>query len=160
MDHLAAPAAQEPEQKPPKETPKAKPPKAEKQDAAPMQQEKGVKEQQKKAHEQSKQESKEPKQLGGKNEQPAARSARIPDRDFKAHFGKPHTFKAQQVIATTEIVPNQTRFVYVGYTFVFVDPWPSDWLLTDDCYIDYVDGEYFLLDPFHPGIQVALLVVG
>jgi len=46
------------------------------------------------------------------------------------------------------------------YTFIFLDPWPAEWLLTDDCYIDYIDGEYFLLDAFHPGIRLALFVVG
>ena len=84
---------------------------------------------------------------------------RIPDNDFKTHFGGSHRFKAQRVITTTTVVVNQTRFSYSGYTFVFLDPWPSGWLLTDDCYIDYIDGGYYLLDPFHPGIQVSLNVV-
>ena len=84
---------------------------------------------------------------------------RIPDKDFHAHFGQAHKFKAQRVITTTNVVVNQTRFAYSGYTFVFLEPWPAGWLLTDDCYIDYVDGGYYLLDPFHPGIQVSLNVV-
>jgi hypothetical protein len=85
---------------------------------------------------------------------------RIPDKDFKAHFGQEHKFSVKQVITTTTIVPNQTRFVYTGYTFVFVDPWPAGWAMDDDCYIDYVDGGYFLLDPLHPGVQIALTIVG
>jgi len=40
-----------------------------------------------------------------------------------------------------------------------VDAWPVDWAYTDDCYIDYVDGEYFLFDLLHPGIRVAVFVV-
>lgn len=144
------PKPQEP--RPARPTPEANPPKAETEQTAPKQQAKPNKEQPKKDKKQSKAEQKEQAQAAGKG-------TRIPDRDFKAHFGKAHTFKAQQVITTTRIVPHETRFVYSGYTFVFVDPWPEGWLLTDDCYIDYVDGDYFLLDPFHPGVQVALIVV-
>jgi hypothetical protein len=140
------------EPRPANPTPEVKPPKAETQQPVPKQQAKPDKEQPNKDKKQSKEERKEQKQTAGKG-------ARIPDRDFKAHFGKAHTFKAQQVITTTAIVPHETRFMYSGYTFMFVDPWPAGWLLTDDCYIDDLDGEYFLLDPFHPGIQVALIVV-
>jgi outer membrane biosynthesis protein TonB len=91
---------------------------------------------------------------------PAGKGAHIPDPQFKAHFGKQHTFAVTRVLTTTTIVPNQTQFVYVGYTFIFLDPWPAEWLFTDECYIDYVDDEYFLFDVFHPGIRIALFVVG
>lgn len=91
---------------------------------------------------------------------PAGKSARIPDPQFKANFGKQHAFKVNQVITTTTIVPNQTQFVVAGFTFLFLDPWPADWLFTDECYIDFVEDEYFLFDVFHPGIRVALFVVG
>jgi hypothetical protein len=91
---------------------------------------------------------------------PAGRSARIPDNDFKAHFGRPHSFAVRQVVTTTRIVPNQTQFAYGGYTFIFLDPWPDDWTPTDDCYIDYEDGEYFLIDLAHPGVRIALSIMG
>jgi hypothetical protein len=87
-------------------------------------------------------------------------SGRIADNDFKAHFGHEHKFSARQVVTTTTIVPNQTRFVYTGYTFVFADPWPAGWAVDDDCYIDYIDGQYYFLDLAHPGVQVALTIVG
>jgi hypothetical protein len=90
---------------------------------------------------------------------PAEKSAHIPDPQFRANFGRQHTFAVNRVITTTTIVPNQTQFVFAGYTFIFLDPWPADWLFTDDCYIDYLDGEYFLFDALHPGIRVALFVV-
>ena len=51
------------------------------------------------------------------------------------------------------------RFEYSGYTFVLVDPWPPEWAYSDDCYIDDVDGEYFLFDMRHPGAQLALILV-
>jgi len=87
--------------------------------------------------------------------QPAGQSARIPDDKFRAHFGRSHTFHAQR----PEIVDGQPRFQYGGYSFILVDAWPADWAYTDDCYIDYVDGEYFLFDLLHPGMRIALTVV-
>jgi hypothetical protein len=92
--------------------------------------------------------------------QPAGAHGRISDNDYKVHFGRPHSFTVRQVVTTTRIVPNQTQFVYGGYTFIFLAPWPSDWVLTDDCYIDYIDGEYVLIDLAHPGMQIALEIAG
>jgi hypothetical protein len=86
---------------------------------------------------------------------PAGKSARIPDDKFRAQFGRSHTFRAQR----PEVVDGQPRFQYGGYSFVLIDAWPVDWAYTDDCYIDYVDGEYFLFDLLHPGIRIALTVV-
>lgn len=173
---VSSAARQEP--KPPKEQPEAKPPKAEKQETHEHSKEAGKqqreeeqkqpKEQQKREKEQQKREAKEQQKQAKEQHhasdrhahaRPAGKSAHIPDPQFKAHFGRPHPFTIKRVIRTTTIVPNQTRFVYSGYTFIFLDPWPTVWLLTDDCYIDYVDEEYFLFDVFHPGIRVALFVV-
>jgi hypothetical protein len=90
----------------------------------------------------------------GKSRQPS-RSARIPDDKFRAHFGRSHTVVINQPV----IVEGQPRFQFGGYWFVISDPWPAEWAYTDDCYIDYVDGEYFLFDLLHPGVRVALFVV-
>ena len=89
---------------------------------------------------------------------PAGKSGHIPDQKFKASFGHQHRFAARQVIQTTTVVAGQTQFVYSGFTFIILDPWPSDWLYTDDCYIDYEDDDYFLVDLLHPGIRIALFV--
>jgi hypothetical protein len=80
---------------------------------------------------------------------------RIPDDKFRAHFGRQHTL----VINKTTIVNGQPRFQYSGYWFTIVDPWPVGWAYTDQCYIDYIDGQYFLFDLLHPGVQVAIVVV-
>jgi outer membrane biosynthesis protein TonB len=136
-----------PETKLPEPQPETKPPKTEKQEVPQPSKEKPAHEE----HGTSMQQGKA---------RPSGKSAHIPDPQFKAHFGKQHTFAVNRVVTTTTIVPNQTQFVYTGYTFIFLDPWPADWLFTDDCYIDYVDDEYFLFDAFHPGIRVALFVVG
>jgi DNA mismatch repair ATPase MutL len=86
---------------------------------------------------------------------PAGKGAHIPDEKFRAQFGRGHTFVAQRPV----IVEGQPRFQYSGYSFVLVDAWPADWTYTDDCYIDYIDGEYFLFDLRHPGVRIALFVV-
>jgi hypothetical protein len=80
---------------------------------------------------------------------------RIPDDKFRAHFGRQHTL----VINKTTVVNGQPRFQYSGYWFTIVDPWPVGWAYTDQCYIDYIDGQYFLFDLLHPGVQVAITVV-
>jgi TolA-binding protein len=82
------------------------------------------------------------------------RGGHIPDNQFRAHFGRSHSFRAQTVI-----VSGQPQFQYSGYTFELVDAWPAGWVYTDDCYIDYIDGEYFLFDLLHPGIRIAVFVV-
>lgn len=83
------------------------------------------------------------------------RGRRIPDEQFHARFGHDHHFRAQGVI-----VAGQSQFQYSGYTFQLVDPWPAGWAYTDDCYIDYIDGEYFLFDLLHPGVRIAVFVIG
>ncbi len=82
------------------------------------------------------------------------RGGRIPDKQFHAHFGQQHHFRAQGVI-----VAGQPRFQYGGYSFQLVQAWPAGWAYTDDCYIDYIDGQYFLIDLLHPGIEIPLIVV-
>jgi hypothetical protein len=109
---------------------------------------------------QQEQKSQEQPKAGHEHARPAGKSAHIPDPKFKANFGRQHAFKVNKVITTTTIVPNQTQFVYSGYTFIFLDPWPAGWLFTDDCYVDFIGDEYVLIDVFHPGVQVALFVVG
>jgi hypothetical protein len=63
------------------------------------------------------------------------------------------------VINKTTVVNGQPRFQYSGYWFTIVDPWPVGWAYTDQCYIDYIDGQYFLFDLLHPGVQIAITVV-
>ena len=155
--HEVPPPPRQPEVSPPRRQQEAKPPKTERQEEPQPSKERKKeekKEQKKAAHEQHGTSAEHGKA------RPAGKGAHIPDPQFKAHFGNQHKFVVNRVLTTTTVVPNQTQFVYVGYTFIFVDPWPSDWLFTDDCYIDYVDDEYFLFDVFHPGVRVALFVVG
>ena len=78
----------------------------------------------------------------------------IPADKFRAQFGRQHRFTVHQTM-----VEGQPRFQYGGYWFTVVDSWPIEWTNTDECYIDDVDGEYFLFDLAHPGSSIALIVV-
>jgi hypothetical protein len=93
----------------------------------------------------------------GRNMQAAGgqRGGHIPDDKFRGSFGRQHTFVIHQ--ATT--VQGQPGFQYGGYSFILADGWPAGWAYTDDCYVDYIDGEYFLFDLLHPGVRIALIVI-
>ena len=84
----------------------------------------------------------------------AGKRGHIPDDKFREHFGRQHTVVIRQPV----IVEGQPRFQFGGYWFVISDPWPAGWAYSDQCYIDYVDGEYFLFDLLHPGVRIALFV--
>jgi hypothetical protein len=88
------------------------------------------------------------------NARPAGKSQHIPDDKFRQNFGREHVV----VINRPVIVEGRPRFQTGGYWFEIVDPWPIDWAYTDQVYIDYIDGEYFLFDVLHPGVRIALFV--
>src|SRR5271155_1573103 len=82
-------------------------------------------------------------------------SARIPDDRYRANFGREHVF----VISQPEMVGGYSRFQYGGFWFGFVQPWPVGWYYTDDVYVDYIDGGYYLYNPYYPGARVSISVV-
>jgi flagellar motor protein MotB len=86
--------------------------------------------------------------------QRSGKGGRIPDDRFRAQFGREHHFNARTVI-----VSGRPQFQYGGYNFELIDAWPADWAYTDDCYIDYIDGDYYLIDLVHPGVRLAVFVV-
>lgn len=150
----APPQPEEPRDAAPPRAEEPKAPKAEKQESQKPEAQKSEKENSKPSHGEKKTEG-QPAHSG-----PAGKSAHIPEPKFKASFGRQHTFAVNQVVTQRTIVVGQTQFVYSGYTFIFLDPWPAEWAFTDDCYIDYIDDEYVLVDVLHPGVYVALSVVG
>jgi len=92
--------------------------------------------------------------------QPALRlsargNSRIPDDRFRANFGRGHEFHMGNPV----MVGGYSRFQYGGFWFGFVQPWPVGWYYTDDVYIDYVDGGYYMYDPYYPGARFAISVV-
>jgi len=92
--------------------------------------------------------------------QPALRlsarsSARIPDDRFRANFGAEHTFVINQPV----LVGGFSRFQYGGFWFGFENPWPDGWYYTDNVYVDFIDGGYYLYNPYYPGARVGISVV-
>jgi len=82
-------------------------------------------------------------------------NGRISDERFHSNFGREHYFR----IGSPVLVGGYSRFQYGGYWFGFVEPWPVGWYYTDDVYIDYVDGGYYMYDPYYPGARFAISVV-
>jgi hypothetical protein len=75
---------------------------------------------------------------------------RIPADKFKASFGQQHTFRVSQADYRNH------RFQYGGYSFGFVDPWPSNWLYTQNVYVVDINGVYYLCNASYPGVNLAL----
>jgi flagellar motor protein MotB len=76
----------------------------------------------------------------------------IPEAKFRSSFGSGHTFHVNR----SEFANGSGRFQYGGYWFNVVDPWPVGWLYTDNVYVDYLNGGYFLCDPVHPGVYISI----
>jgi hypothetical protein len=110
---------------------------------------------QKDEHRQKKEEQRvEQRNVQSKDAKREGKPARIPEARFRASYGRQHVFHVNRVT----VVEGTPRFVYGGYTFLLVEPWPPGWSYSDDCYIDYVDGEYFLFDLLHPDVRIAITV--
>jgi len=151
--------------KPAQEEKKAQPEKSAKQEEKPAaQQEKNAKPEEKNAKQEQKSakpEEKNAKQQE-KNAKPAEKSAqpeqrvagngggRIPADRFKANFGEQHSFRVSQSDYSNH------RFQYGGYAFGFVDPWPSNWLYTQNVYVIEIDGVYYLCNASFPGVNLVL----
>ena len=78
------------------------------------------------------------------------RGGQIPADKFKANFGAQHSFRVSQSEYSNH------RFQYGGYSFGFVDPWPSNWLYTQNVYVIEIDGVYYLCNASFPGVNLVL----
>ena len=76
----------------------------------------------------------------------------IPEARYNASFGSGHTFHVDR----SAFANGPGRFQYGGYWFNVVQPWPVGWLYTDEVYVDYLNGGYFLCDPVHPGVYISI----
>jgi len=84
--------------------------------------------------------------------QPAGVHGRIPDERFRASFGRAHTFHVNR----SAFANGPGRFRYGGFWFNAAQPLPAGWLYTDNVYVDYLNGGYFLCNPVHPGVYISL----
>ncbi len=77
-------------------------------------------------------------------------AGRIPDDRYRANFGQEHRFRVSRADY------DNRRFQYGGYSFGFVDAWPSNWLYTQDVFVVEIDGVYYLCNASYPGVNIEL----
>ena len=107
--------------------------------------------QQPKQQDKNKQQQQHARQQKQQVQQAGARGGgRIPEDRYRANFGREHTFRVSQADYRGH------RFHYGGYWFGFVDPWPSNWLYTQNVYVVDINGVYYLCNPMYPGVNIAL----
>jgi hypothetical protein len=80
---------------------------------------------------------------------------RISDDHWHSHFGREHRF----VIVRPVIVEGRPRFQYGGYWFAIGHPLPPGWRYTDEVYVDYIDGGYYMCSPVHPGVHISINIL-
>jgi hypothetical protein len=137
--------------KPAQDEKKAQPQKSVKQEEKPAaQEEKNAKPEEKNAKQEDK--NAKPAEKNAPQQERAGNNGggRIPVDKFKANFGQQHTFRVSQGDY------NNRRFQYGGYSFGFVDPWPSNWLYTQNVYVIEIDGVYYLCNASFPGVNLVL----
>jgi hypothetical protein len=78
---------------------------------------------------------------------------RISDAHYSASFGAEHRFHVSRGDY------EHRRFQYGGYSFGFVDPWPVGWGYSDDVYVMYVDGGYYMYNPVHQGVRISINIM-
>ena len=158
---LVAPAwAQEQHEEEQKDRPaqqeeqKAQPERSTKQAEKPgAQQEKNAKPEEKNAKPEEKRAQQHTTQAQPEKQAKQAGGGRIPADRYKAKFGEQHRFRVSQGEYRNH------RFQYGGYSFQFVDAWPSNWLYTQDVYVVEINGVYYLCNPLYPGVNIALSIM-
>jgi hypothetical protein len=115
------------------------------------------KQEEKSAQQQDRNNKQEEKSAQQQHSQPAQRASgngggRIPDDRYRANFGQQHRFRVNQGDYRNH------RFQYGGYWFGFVDPWPSNWLYTQEVFVVEINGVYYLCNPIDPGVNIAISV--
>lgn len=78
---------------------------------------------------------------------------RISDARYASSFGSGHSFHVNRGEY------DRRRFEYGGYSFGFIDPWPIGWGYSDDVYVVYAGGGYYMYDRFHPGLRISVNIL-
>jgi hypothetical protein len=89
-------------------------------------------------------------QSADKSQSGGGAHGRISDAHYNASFGSGHNFHVSQGDY------NNHRFSYGGYSFGFIDAWPVGWGYSDNVYVIYDGGVYYMYDVVHPGIRISL----
>jgi hypothetical protein len=142
QDEKATPAKQEARQAKPKQ--QDKPARQEAKQTRPEQQDRPAQQQDRQSAQQS--------QRDGEN-RGGGDHGRISDEHYRTSFGREHNFHVNQRDY------DNRRFEYGGYSFGFIDPWPAAWYYTDDVYVVYDNGGYYMYNPAHPGIRISVNIL-
>jgi hypothetical protein len=119
-----------------------------------QQQDRNNKQEEKNAQQQDRNNQQEQRNAQQQHAQPVEHAGgRIPDDRFRANFGQAHRFRVNETDYRRD-----RRFQYGGYWFGFVQPWPSNWLYTQDVYVVEIDGVYYLCNANYPGVNITLSV--
>jgi hypothetical protein len=78
---------------------------------------------------------------------------RISDEHYRASFGNGHNFHVNRGDY------DHRRFSYGGYSFGFIEPWPESWYYTDNVYVVYEEGGYYMYDAIHPGMRISVNIL-
>jgi hypothetical protein len=78
---------------------------------------------------------------------------RISNDHYATHFGSRHSFHVNRGDY------DHRRFWYGGYQFGFIDPWPIGWGYSDDVYVEYTDGGYYMYNRFRPGVRISINIL-
>jgi hypothetical protein len=85
---------------------------------------------------------------------------RVPDARYNVYFGQQNVFRIYGL--PFMVFDGYPRFQYNGYWVTLLDPWPgnwsNDWYDTDDVYVVYQNGGYYLYDDRYPGIGIAISI--
>jgi hypothetical protein len=147
QDKPAKQAKQEPQDKPAKQTKQEPQDKPAKQDAKQAKQEPQDKPAQQ-LNQKSAQQSRPDGTTSGSGDH-----GRISDDHYRASFGSGHNFHVNRGDY------DHRRFDYGGYSFGFIDPWPVGWGYTDNVYVVYDDGAYYMYDVVHPGVRISVSIL-
>ena len=77
----------------------------------------------------------------------------VPNDIYRAHFGPTHKFHLR-----ADAYGKDRGFQYGGYSFGFVDEWPTNWLPREDVFVIQLEGEYYLCNSKYPGVTVPLSI--
>ena len=78
---------------------------------------------------------------------------RISEAHYASSFGSGHSFHVSRGQYDSR------RFNYGGYSFGFIDPWPIGWGYSDNVYVVYTDGGYYMYDNVHPGLRISISIL-
>ena len=83
---------------------------------------------------------------------------RIPEDRYRGNFGPDHSFRIYR--NPVVVAGGYPGFLYGGFYFSVVDPWPqywsTNWYENDDVYVDYSGDGYYLYNRRYPQDRISI----